>query len=174
MDNTLPLLINSYFNTTNNSNTTRLFRSYNRFFHNYINETFNNPIDNSINNYSNDILELIENNIDNNEIMNEISSLLTNYNNLYNTDNTNISSIDNNVTSRSEELDYKILKKKYYLKSILISNKNKIECGICLDYVNDTGYQLDCKHIYHKDCIKKWIKIKPSCPLCREELNYKT
>ena len=63
MDNTLPLLINSYFNTTNNSNTTRLFRSYNRFFHNYINETFNNPIDNSINNYSNDILELTENNI---------------------------------------------------------------------------------------------------------------
>ena len=32
--------------------------------------------------------------------------------------------------------------------------------GICL--------LVACKHVFHKRCIKKWLKNKNSCPTCRE------
>ena len=40
-------------------------------------------------------------------------------------------------------------------------------CAICLDNVT-TGIPLPtCKHVFHKDCILRWIKQIPSCPYCR-------
>ena len=42
-------------------------------------------------------------------------------------------------------------------------------CSICLDDFNSTTeiLFLDCKHIYHSQCILEWITKDPSCPLCR-------
>jgi hypothetical protein len=42
-------------------------------------------------------------------------------------------------------------------------------CSICLDDFNSEKEVifLDCKHIYHMECIIEWINKDASCPLCR-------
>ena len=43
------------------------------------------------------------------------------------------------------------------------------ECNVCYDVIN--GYGLSCrtcKHEYHNKCIDKWLRIKTTCPACRQ------
>ena len=44
-------------------------------------------------------------------------------------------------------------------------------CVICLDDLGngeDEFSKLEhCEHIFHKKCIKQWLKEKPICPICR-------
>jgi hypothetical protein len=57
-------------------------------------------------------------------------------------------------------------------KDHIIINKNfeNNECIICLEpmLVGDKVRILDCGHMYHYNCINKWIekKGKINCPLC--------
>ena len=54
----------------------------------------------------------------------------------------------------------------------IILNKNfeNNECIICLEsmIINDKVRILECGHMYHYDCINKWIEKKGqiNCPLC--------
>ena len=45
-------------------------------------------------------------------------------------------------------------------------------CSICLDDFNSEKEVifLDCKHIYHMECIIEWINKDASCPLCRKNI----
>ena len=56
------------------------------------------------------------------------------------------------------------------LKEVLNSNT---DCPICLDAIN-LGVEVKCGHIFHHDCIKKWITTdftgNKKCPLCRTKL----
>lgn len=47
--------------------------------------------------------------------------------------------------------------------------KNSIaNCTICYDDITDDLFSYkDCGHQYHLKCIKKWIEINKSCPICR-------
>tara|TARA_B110000908_G_C10266101_1_gene464107 strand:- start:4478 stop:4912 length:435 start_codon:yes stop_codon:yes gene_type:complete len=59
------------------------------------------------------------------------------------------------------------------IKTITLSdNQLKSDCSICYDNFQKElkGCQLPCGHIYHEDCIKKWLKIDHVCPTCRHEL----
>jgi hypothetical protein len=40
------------------------------------------------------------------------------------------------------------------------------KCVICFEPVA-AGTTLGCEHVFHGDCIQKWVKINPSCPVCR-------
>ncbi|KZV31644.1 hypothetical protein F511_00448 [Dorcoceras hygrometricum] len=53
-------------------------------------------------------------------------------------------------------------------KERLISGEDAV-CCICLaKYVhNDELTELPCSHLFHKDCVDKWLKINASCPLCK-------
>ena len=57
-------------------------------------------------------------------------------------------------------------------KDYIVINKNfeNNECIICLEpmVVNDKVKILECGHMYHYDCINKWIEKKGeiNCPLC--------
>ena len=57
-------------------------------------------------------------------------------------------------------------------KDHIVINKNfeNNECIICLEpmVMNDKVKILDCGHMYHYDCINKWIEKKGeiNCPLC--------
>ena len=43
-------------------------------------------------------------------------------------------------------------------------------CVICLEIFKEKEeiYELKCKHIYHLDCLKKWLEKSRFCPVCRE------
>ena len=58
----------------------------------------------------------------------------------------------------------------------------ELTCTICLEKIDLSEksqtkvIQLDCRHIYHQDCISSWyfggITSVQSCPLCREKINH--
>ena len=45
-------------------------------------------------------------------------------------------------------------------------------CIICQDYfkIGEKYINLPCTHFFHEHCIKRWIKTKNICPLCKSEL----
>lgn len=45
-------------------------------------------------------------------------------------------------------------------------------CVICLKDLlpNNRKKKLDCKHLFHSQCINKWIRVTPTCPLCKSEV----
>ena len=57
-------------------------------------------------------------------------------------------------------------------KDYIVINKEfeNNECIICLEpmIINDKVKILECGHMYHYDCINKWIEKKGeiNCPLC--------
>ena len=49
------------------------------------------------------------------------------------------------------------------------------ECSICLDSVLNLNprnkiLSLSCNHAFHYKCIIRWIKKKPTCPICRQNI----
>ena len=49
---------------------------------------------------------------------------------------------------------------------------DEINCAICLDKMKsgNRAKQLQCKHIFHSQCINHWLKQKLRCPLCKIEV----
>ncbi|MEX0940704.1 MAG: RING finger domain-containing protein [Candidatus Babeliales bacterium] len=46
------------------------------------------------------------------------------------------------------------------------------ECAICLNTMENPEITLACHetHSFHFDCIQKWKKVKPICPLCKKNI----
>lgn len=69
------------------------------------------------------------------------------------------------------------IKKISMTKKMFIKNdKGKLEaptCCICLGVlkVKDNVSRLSCKHLFHYDCLKKWVEVKEECPFCRGKIN---
>ncbi|KAL2517632.1 RING/U-box superfamily protein [Abeliophyllum distichum] len=57
-------------------------------------------------------------------------------------------------------------------KERLLSGEDAI-CCICLaKYLNsDELRELPCSHLFHKECVDKWLKINATCPLCKAEVD---
>ena len=51
--------------------------------------------------------------------------------------------------------------------------EKKIECAICMEdfRLNEEAKRLPCKHCFHEQCIKDWLKLHGTCPVCRKNLN---
>ncbi|KAK3812314.1 MAG: hypothetical protein J3Q66DRAFT_54912 [Benniella sp.] len=47
-------------------------------------------------------------------------------------------------------------------------------CAICLcDYEDlEELRHLPCDHIFHKDCVDEWLKLKRTCPLCKYDISH--
>jgi hypothetical protein len=44
------------------------------------------------------------------------------------------------------------------------------ECPICMDdFKSIKGIKLECDHVFHKECISKWLRGDNRCPVCRHE-----
>jgi len=57
--------------------------------------------------------------------------------------------------------------------SIYTSNAAQPKCAVCLDDFEEGSeiYELPCSHKFHgESCVKPWLRIHSSCPVCRYEL----
>jgi hypothetical protein len=52
----------------------------------------------------------------------------------------------------------------------IISLTSEEECSICYEENVKECVVLRCKHVYHKECIDKWLVNNTTCPQCRYEL----
>jgi len=44
-------------------------------------------------------------------------------------------------------------------------------CAVCLEECNSTsGGALPCHHIFHRDCINKWLERHNDCPTCKQQV----
>ena len=46
-----------------------------------------------------------------------------------------------------------------------------MDCRICLEDftdINKSGHSLPCGHKFHTECIVKWLRHNPACPLCKD------
>jgi hypothetical protein len=69
-------------------------------------------------------------------------------------------------------LELKLILKKF--GAIKGENKQS-SCCICFEEFEETVSvrETPCKHLFHDNCILKWIKLKidqPECPYCRSSL----
>lgn len=49
--------------------------------------------------------------------------------------------------------------------------KNNVECCvICLMEEKENLVKLSCQHVFHKECIKRWLLNSNNCPICRINL----
>ena len=64
-----------------------------------------------------------------------------------------------------DEFQYKHLKKYSALK--------EDKCPICLQKYKsaDIIKEFPCKHIFHKNCIFKWLKQSNVCPICKHDIS---
>lgn len=86
---------------------------------------------------------------------------------------------ENQSNHESPQNQALIAVKDYLTKSvpILISDKiveqyGELECNICLDnfMLENSVRKLDCGHVFHKDCIDKWLNNKTICPTCKQNI----
>ena len=58
------------------------------------------------------------------------------------------------------------------IKNINVLSESKKKCLICLDEFKNgqKSIVLPCIHIFHSECIKKWMKTENFCPLCKNQI----
>ncbi|CAM8977606.1 unnamed protein product [Rhodiola kirilowii] len=72
-------------------------------------------------------------------------------------------------TGLSEKTVMNSLKHTKYTSIIKSNNPNAEPCSVCQEEYaegEDLG-TLDCGHEYHTNCIKQWLVLKNSCPICK-------
>lgn len=49
---------------------------------------------------------------------------------------------------------------------------SKMQCSVCWEQfvLNEKVRQLPCLHIYHENCIRPWLELHGTCPICRQNL----
>jgi len=59
-----------------------------------------------------------------------------------------------------------------HVKDGAIHTGQASECSICFEkYEQDEELKFTvCKHLFHEHCLKNWLKVKRTCPLCRLDL----
>ena len=52
-----------------------------------------------------------------------------------------------------------------------LPKNNLVNCPICMEDVDHRdAFALQCSHVFHRNCVMKWLNQKKECPICREEV----
>ena len=100
---------------------------------------------------------------------------IPNISNLSNSNNYDSDGDYDDNKNKKKEINFKTLVSNFlnFFSINLENNYSKEECSICIEKLNGKEIvKLSCNHIFHKDCIEKYILINNEksfkCPLCRE------
>jgi len=53
----------------------------------------------------------------------------------------------------------------------IVAGAKNVVCPICFEEIeNAVCTQLPCLHVYHSECIEKWLGMRSTCPTCRYQL----
>ena len=172
-----------FYSTFNNANIihhTNNVNYVNNIHH--VNNANNVNIANNVNNLNN---ANIANNVNNvNNVLNDNNAHNVNSsnsaNNANNINNVNVGgNNENNIGNESEQSFLK--KKEQYIRDLnefqykhlsKYSAINEELCAICILKFKgfDILKEFPCNHIFHKDCIFKWLKKSNICPLCKHDI----
>ncbi len=147
--------LNRYVNPNINQNSNRyLNQNINQNSNRYINPNINQNVNQRVNNPN----QNTNSNIAQNSVYN--SNVLFNDNNLSDFDKKK-----DNLFLEMDQFQYKHIQK--------YDSRRETECAICLEKFkrNDIIKEFyKCRHIFHKDCLKNWLKRSNACPLCKHDL----
>ena len=79
-----------------------------------------------------------------------------------------------NIGNRDNPTDEEIINElpETTIEDVSKLDQEKKNCIICLENFKngDKAIILPCIHIFHNECIKKWLKTQDSCPICKHKL----
>ena len=143
----------------------------------------NNELPEQLSQYINQLTEEINNNQLNEDTLPAYFDLLysnvqvINTLNNYNNEDANENENDNENNNNNDNEEYYQYDNQYNnhnqvnLISINAENIKNDVCVICfLNLDQEKVVETKCKHQYHNNCIKHWLQVKHSCPLCNNML----
>ena len=83
-----------------------------------------------------------------------------------------------NISEDNEDINLKKLVS--FIPVFTVKEKNKSKdnnkCTICLSYfeIGEKKANLPCLHSFHYNCIKRWMKSKKYCPICKFRISLET
>jgi hypothetical protein len=72
-------------------------------------------------------------------------------------------SVNNQTTTRHMQIE------NMRATTIPFSEAQHIDCVICMEEKEDQVTALPCAHVFHNDCISRWLLIQHRCPTCNYE-----
>lgn len=77
---------------------------------------------------------------------------------------------ENNLIKLKTNIDMVRSKLQFILPHLNHKTAYSTECAICMEHIDNDliGGQLQCKHAFHTNCIKKWFFKNLVCPVCRK------
>ncbi|KAI8333288.1 hypothetical protein EDC96DRAFT_526073 [Choanephora cucurbitarum] len=75
-------------------------------------------------------------------------------------------------TKGATESQMAALKRRMLTQQELLDGYSSNECTICTETYDDKLEltELPCSHEYHSACIRQWLRINSTCPICRQTL----
>ena len=56
------------------------------------------------------------------------------------------------------------------LERVHVDENDERQCSICFENLSGSCINLRCNHLFHEQCITRWLQRHSTCPVCRHEV----